>query len=133
MNITSRTSTINHPSADIFNYLSNLDNLQHLLPRGKYSDWQGSEDNCSFKIQGFKIPLEKVELVENQAIRMKTAMGSPVDFDLNIIFTDNGDGTTQGQVISDLRVNMFLKGMIKKPLTSLFEYMAERLEKVELS
>ena len=62
---------------------------------------------------------------------MKTAKGSPVDFDLNIELTDNGDGTTTGQVISDLRVNMFLKGMIKKPLTSLFEYMAERLEKVD--
>lgn len=133
MNITSRTSTINHPSEAIFKHLSNLDNLQHLLPKGKYSDWEGSEDACSFKIQGFKIPLEKVELVENEAIKMKTAKGSPIDFDLNIFLNDNGDGTTQGQVISDLRVNMFLKGMIKKPLTSLFEYMAERLEKVELS
>lgn len=131
MNITSRKSTIGTSQEEVFNYLTNLDNLQYLLPKGKYSDWQGSEDKCSFKIQGFKIPLEKVETIPNEKIKMKTADGSPVDFDLNIELSDNGDGTTTGQVISDLRVNMFLKGMIKKPLTALFEYMAERLEKVE--
>ncbi len=131
MNLESKTVKVNNSTETVFNYVKDLNNLQHLLPKGKYSDWEGGTDKCAFKIQGYKIALERVGETANELVKMKTTDGSPVDFDLNVIIKEDGDNAT-AQFACEGRVNAFLSMMIKKPLGNLFEYMGERLGKVEM-
>lgn len=132
MNITSDKVKVNKPQAALYNYLLNLDNFQYLLPQGKFSDWEGSETKCSFKMQGYTIALEKVSETPSELIKLTTTKDSPVDFDLDIHLKTIDDNTTEAYMNSEARVNAFLKMMLKKPLTNLFEYMTERMQKVEI-
>lgn len=131
MNLESKKTEVNYSKETVKNYISNLNNMQYLLPKGRYSDWEGAENNCSFKIQGYKISLEKVS-VEDNKIKLKTSEGSPVDFDLDFHVSEVSGDKTETQISCEGRVNAFLQMMIKKPLGSLFDYMSERLEKVEM-
>lgn len=132
MNITSEKVTVNKTQEQLYNFLLNLDNIQYLLPQGKFSDWEGSENKCAFKIQGYKIALEKASETPNELIKLKTTSDSPIDFDLNINLKSLNDSTTEAYMNCEARVNAFLQMMIKKPLGNLFEYMTERMEKVEI-
>lgn len=131
MNLESKKTEVNYSSEAVKTYLSDLNNMQYLLPKGKYSDWEGSADKCSFKIQGYKISLEKVA-IEDGVVKMKTGDGSPVEFNLNFFVNEVSGDKTETQIKCDGKVNAFLQMMIKKPLSSLFDYMSERLEKVEM-
>ena len=132
MNIKSDKVTVNKTQEELFNFLLNLDNFQYLLPQGKFSDWEGSETTCSFKMQGYTIALEKVSDTPCELIKLKTTEDSPVDFDLDIYLKQIDANTTEAYMNSEARVNAFLKMMLKKPLTNLFEYMTGRMEKVEI-
>jgi hypothetical protein len=132
MNIKSEKVTVSKTQDGLYNYLLNLDNIQHILPQGKFSDWEGSEDKCSFKIQGYVIALEKYDQTPSELIRLRTTKDSPIDFDLDISLKSLGENSTEAFMNCEARVNAFLKMMIKKPLGNLFEYMTGRLEKVEI-
>jgi hypothetical protein len=132
MNIISNKVTVNKTQEELYNFLLNLDNFQYLLPQGKFSDWEGSATKCSFKMQGYTLSLEKVSQTPFELIKLTTTADSPVDFDLDINLKSLSDSTTEAQIVSEARVNAFLKMMLKKPLTNLFEYMTERMEKVEI-
>lgn len=132
MNIKSEKVTVSKKQEELYNFLLNLDNIQYLLPQGKFSDWEGSENKCSFKIQGYTIALEKASETPSELIKLKTTADSPIDFDLDINLKALSEDTTEAYMNCEARVNAFLKMMIKKPLGNLFEYMTERMEKVEL-
>lgn len=132
MNIKSEKVAVSKTQEELYNYLLNLDNIQFLLPIGKFSDWEGGENKCSFKIQGYTIALEKYDQTPSELIRLRTTSDSPIDFDLDISLKVIDANTTEALMNCEARVNAFLKMMIKKPLGNLFEYMTERLDKVEL-
>lgn len=131
MRIESNKANVNFGSEKVYNYLMDLNNFQYLLPQGKFSDWEGSEDRCAFKIQGYKISLEKLGSTPNDQINLKSGSDSPIDFTLDINI-DGSDKNAQVFFDCNAKVNPFLKMMIQKPLTNLFEYMTDRTSKVDM-
>ena len=108
--------------------MKDANNLIHLLPQDKISDFKATKDECSFKVQGGVI----ISLVHNGAegmdkIFMKSGEKSPFPFTLTINTTNQGN-STEGYIHFDGQVNMFLKMMVEKPLTSLFNYMSDKLK-----
>jgi hypothetical protein len=59
---------------------------------------------------------------------MRAGEGAPVDFTL-MIYLKPLDDQTEGYLEFDGDVNMFLRMMVEKPLTSLFNSMSHRLQK----
>ena len=55
------------------------------------------------------------------------AQGSPFSFTLTVSLSQEGT-CCKGQVIFDGQVNGFMKMLIEKPLTSLFEQMGEQMK-----
>ncbi len=112
----------------VFTFLKDANNLIHLLPQDKISDFKATKDECSFKVQGGVV----ISLVHDgeegmDKIFMKSGEKSPFPFTLTINTTNQGD-TTEGYIHFDGQVNMFLKMMVEKPLTSLFNYMSDKLK-----
>ncbi|MEX1192367.1 MAG: hypothetical protein WED10_00925 [Brumimicrobium sp.] len=129
MKIESNKTTVNAPVKDVFKFLSNAANLEAILPKEEIKEFSGSENQCSFKVQGgITISLIQETLNENQKITMKSGEKSPFPFKLDINM-DEKDGKTEGYIVFDGEVNSFLKMMVKKPLTNLFNYMSNALGK----
>ncbi len=128
MKIESQKVEVNATQGVIFSFLTDSTNLIHLLPQDKISDWKASATECSFKVQGGVT----ISLIQNGAenqnkVFMKSGEKSPFPFKLTIFINENGEKTT-GHLEFDGEVNMFLKMMVEKPLTGLFNHMAQKLQ-----
>jgi carbon monoxide dehydrogenase subunit G len=125
--IESKTATVNTSSEKIFQFLTNLNNIEKLLPPGKYSDWKSDENMCSFKVQSaYQIGLSLKSSEPNKIVTYSSTQGSPFPFELNVKL-DESNGSTTGQLICDAQINPFLEMLVKGPLKNLFDYMADKL------
>ena len=125
--IESQPAHVNTSAAEVFSFLSNMNNIEKLLPAGKYSDWKADADSCSFKIQNaYTIGMRVKESTPNHSIIYESTAGSPFPFTLSVKLTEEGSRTT-GQLICDAQINPFLEMMVKAPLKNLFDYMTGQL------
>jgi hypothetical protein len=109
-------------------FLKDSQNLIHILPKDQISDWKATESDCSFKVQGgVTISLIQDGNEGDEKIFMRSGEKSPFPFKLTLHLTANGD-STEGYIAFDGDVNMFLKMMVEKPLTNLFNYMSDKLK-----
>jgi len=111
----------------IIEFLKDANNLIHLLPQDNISDFKSSKEECSFKVQGgITISLIEDGIEGKDKLFLKSGEKSPFPFRLTIDLNPEGE-TTEGYIHFDGEVNMFLKMMVEKPLTNLFNYMSNKL------
>ena len=128
--ITSREANIGTDLDTAFAFLCDMNNYELLLPKDKVTGWEADEKHFSCKIQNtYKISLLADGTTGNTEVRLISAEGSPLKFKLDIrLKEDSGNASVQLFCHADL--NPFLKMMALKPLQNLFDYMANRLEKI---
>ena len=112
----------------ILEFLSSAENLIHLLPQDKISDWKATPEECSFKVQGgIVITLMQNGKEEPNKLFLKSGEKSPFPFDLTVHLTQK-DLETEGYIEFNGEMNMFLKMMVETPLTALFNHMTVELQ-----
>ncbi len=127
--IESKHVEIDAKAETVFNYLSDFNNIKHLLPQDKISDWTSTEESCSFKIQNAAvIPLVKSDSEPYSKINIVSGENAPFPFTLNVHMVEKSAESTEAHLFFDGELNMFLKMMVVTPLTNLFNYMAEKLK-----
>lgn len=128
MKIESKKVSLDANREEVFAYVSNLNNFEELLPQEKISDWESREDYCSFKIQGTAtIDLHKDAANPPENLVLKGGEKAPFPLSLEILLEEKDGKTVVFQKIN-ADVNPFLKMMVQKPLTNLFDYIADRLK-----
>jgi hypothetical protein len=129
MKIESQRVEVNAEPTEVFTFLSDAHNIEHLLPLDNIKDFEATNDRCSFKVQGgITITLVQDELTPVESIRMVSGEKSPFPFNLTIFMEASTLGGTNGYIAFDGEVNPFLKMMVQKPLTNLFNYMSQQLK-----
>ena len=122
---------VNAQRKEVFEFIADFNNIIQLLPQDKISDWQSTNDDCSFKIQNAAvIPLVKSSVDEFSKINIVSGEKAPFPFTLVVHLNEKGEGT-EAFLIFEGDINPFLKMMVVKPLTNLFNYMANKLKIVE--
>ncbi len=122
---------INKPTEFVFNFMNDFNNIKQLLPQDKITDWQSDENQCSFKIQNAAvIPLVKKSTTPYSTINILSGEKTPFPFTLVVTFNQIDEQTTEAFLNFEGEINAFLKMMVVKPLTNLFNYMADNLKKV---
>ena len=128
MIIDSEKVKVNATLETIHAFLTDSNNLIHLLPQNNISDFKSTVEECSFKAQGgFIISLIQNGSEGSSKIFLKSGEKSPFPFSLTIQL-DQFENETEGFIHFDGEVNMFLKMMVEKPLTNLFNYMSNKLQ-----
>jgi carbon monoxide dehydrogenase subunit G len=75
--IESKKVVVPAPTDKVYAFLCDMNNIEKLLPAGKYSDWKSDEKSCSFKIQGaYTIVLNFVDATPHRQIRYVSGDGS---------------------------------------------------------
>ena len=127
MELKSNQVSVNASKEQIISFLSNAENLRIILPQDKISDFLATTESCSFKVQGgITISLVQNGNDENK-LYLKSGEKTPFPFNLTVYLTDNGS-LTDGYIQFEGEVNTFLKMMVEKPLSALFNYMSEKLK-----
>jgi carbon monoxide dehydrogenase subunit G len=130
MILKSRKGNIASPADKVFAYLSDLRNYHELLPQDKVENFEAEEDSCTFKIKGATtIGFKRTNTLPNKSIHLISTENSPIDFRLDLKLNEQ-EGSTEGDLTFESKVNPFVKMMIEKPLTSLFDHMVGRVEEV---
>ena len=128
MKIKGDTVIVTAERSEIIDFLRDSNNIIHLLPKDKISDYPSSNEMCSFKVQGGVIISLYQDGVEGQdVLYMKSGEKSPFPFRLSIVMNAVTEGT-EGYIQFDGEVNAFLKLMVERPLTSNFNFMSEKLK-----
>jgi hypothetical protein len=128
MIITSTKVDVNATQEVVQAFLTDSHNILHLMPQDKISDWKSTSTECSFKVQGGVIITLIQDGIEGvDKVFMKSGEKSPFPFKLTLHINNNGE-KSNGYIEFDGEVNMFLKMMVEKPLTNLFNHMSEKLQ-----
>lgn len=127
MKINSEKVKVQADTATIIVFLKDTNNLIHLLPQDNISDFKSTEEECSFKVQGgITISLIQDGVEGSDKLFLKSGEKSPFPFRLTVNLSPE-ENETEGFIHFDGEVNMFLKMMVEKPLTNLFNYMSNKL------
>lgn len=130
MNIKSQEVILSNVSPDtIYDFLSKPANIEYLLPKNQISDWKYSDADCSFKVQNGSVTISLVANggEKSSVLHYKSGEKSPFPFNLSIHMEKNNEDT-KGYLKFNGEVNKFLKMIVEKPLTNLFNDMAQELK-----
>lgn len=127
MKILSQEVEIHATTNQVLEFISISSNIEKLLPQDKISDFKFDENSCSFKVQGgIIISLIQSGRDENK-LYLTSGQKSPFPFKLTIhTFTTNGG--CKGFIEFNGEVNAFLKMLVEKPLSALFNYMTNQMK-----
>jgi hypothetical protein len=127
MQILSQEVEIHATTNQVLEFISISSNIEKLLPQDKISDFKFDENSCSFKVQGgIIISLIQSGRDENK-LYLTSGQKSPFPFKLTIHTFTTNEGC-KGFIEFNGEVNAFLKMLVEKPLSALFNYMTNQMK-----
>ncbi len=129
--IESEKVEVNNSAENIFNYLSDFNNFQKLMPP-QVTNWTSTTEDCSFTINGMatigmkiidKAPFTKITISSNGKV--------PFEFKLFVLITETGANSCVGQLVFESELNMMMKMMVEKPLTNFFNMLAQKMKDIK--
>ncbi len=125
--IESDVTNVSKSPEEIFNFLSNFNNFQKLMP-DQVTNWESTEDECSFTIAGMaSLGMKIVEKTPHSLIKVIRNGKAPFDFGLDCIIKESTSGTSTVQLAFDADLNPMMKMMAVKPLTNFLNLLVGKL------
>ncbi len=129
MTIIESAVEVNKPVAEVYAFLSNMNNHQQLMPENIYN-WESTEDEARFTIQNMaKLAIKISNRIENQELTAIPTEKAPFEVELKWTLNDNGNGTTAKHIIS-ADLNMMMKMLASGPLQKLVDHQTQKLKEI---
>ena len=130
MTIIESTVSINKPVNEVFEFLSDLNNHQQLMPETIYN-WSSTKDEARFTIQNMaKLALKVSSITKDKEISVKPIEEVPFELELKWNLTDDGAGKTQATHSISADLNMMMKMIVSGPLQKLVDHEANALKTI---
>ncbi len=130
MKVESERTIINRSSDLVFDYISNCNNFGKVLPE-QIKNWQSTEDQCSFEIEGMaKITLLVSEKKRPSKVVYTATADKPFGLEMvcDIFFIDN----QKCEVVASMNAEIppMIAMMAKKPLQNFADRLVVKLKHV---
>ena len=130
MTIIESTVSINKPINEVFEFLSDLNNHQQLMPETIYN-WSSTKDEARFTIQNMaKLALKVSSITKDKEISVKPIEEVPFELELKWTLADDGAGNTQATHSISADLNMMMKMIVSAPLQKLVDHEAQALKSI---
>lgn len=130
MTIIESTVSINKPINEVFEFLSDLNNHQQLMPETIYN-WSSTKDEARFTIQNMaKLALKVSSITKDKEISVKPIEEVPFELELKWTLADDGEGNTQATHTISADLNMMMKMIVSAPLQKLVDHEANALKTI---
>jgi carbon monoxide dehydrogenase subunit G len=126
--IESQRVIINCQAEKVFNFLSNFDNFEHLLPE-QVTNWSSTGDSCSFEVKGLatlglritsKIPFSSIIMIGEGKL--------PFGFTIDTLIKQTEAQNCEVQMVINADMNPFIAMMAEKPLQNFIDLLLPRLK-----
>ena len=129
--IESKKVVVKCSAEECFNFLSDMNNYEQILPNDKITDWKSTTNSCFFKIQNtYSLELLYSSSEPNRLIHIVSGPASPIKFELDMVLEEHNE-SCKAHLICNADINQFLKLIIEKPLYYLFNHMADKLVEIK--
>ena len=130
MYIETPKKTINKSSQEVYNFLIDVKNFEHLMPENISKFEVISEDRFLFGLKGMpEIVLERKELVAYSKVVLGAA-SDKLPFTLTVNILELGANETEAILSFEGEFNAMMAMMIKKPITNFIGTLSDKLHKV---
>jgi len=129
--IESEKVDINNSASAVFNYLSDFNNFQKLMPP-QVTNWTSTTEECSFTINGMAtIGMKIIEKTPSTKITITSNGKVPFEFKLFVLLTEKDVTDCVGQLIFESDLNPMMKMMVEKPLGNFFNMLAQKMKDIK--
>lgn len=130
MNLESQKVTVNKSQQELFDFLSNVENYEQLMPESKEKFEVRSPDTFAFALKG--MPEIELQIKEKKAPNL-IILGSTSDklnFTLDVVIEEAGENQSQAQLFFNGKFNAMMSMMVKGPLKKFIKTLAENLSEL---
>lgn len=121
---------INKPINEVFEFLSDLNNHQQLMPENIYN-WSSTKDEARFTIQNMaKLAIKISSITENKEIIATPTEEVPFALELKWTLNDDGNGQTEAVHAISADLNMMMKMIVAGPLQKLVDHQTNALKNI---
>jgi carbon monoxide dehydrogenase subunit G len=118
-------------NTEVFQFLGNFNNFENLMPKEQVTNWQSTEDSCSFTVQGMgELGLMISEKIPESKIVIVPDAGKPLPIKFNLVCEMKALAEKETEVL--IRIDADLPPMIAlmagRPLQNLVNILAQRLQ-----
>lgn len=126
--ITGEQQLINRSSEDVFAFLSNFNNFEHLMPE-QIINWKSTIDNCSFTIKGMADLALKYEKKHPSSLIVIIPDGkAPFEYKLICNINAVDASNCKASLDFDVELNPIMSMMASKPLQNFVNILAVKLK-----
>ncbi len=117
----------------LFDFLSDMNNFEKLMPEGKIEKWESSEGQCEFTIKGMtRIGLKKESVESPNKILISSFGKVPFTFNLDILLEEKDAKETETCMVFKGDINPFMKMMVEKPLKNFFNMLVDKASELKI-
>ncbi|MGQ0829544.1 MAG: SRPBCC family protein [Bacteroidota bacterium] len=129
--IESEKVDINNSASAVFNYLSDFNNFQKLMPP-QVTNWTSTADECSFTINGMAtIGMKIIETNPSTKLTISSNGKVPFEFKLFVLLAEKDANNCVGQLVFESDLNPMMKMMVEKPLGNFFNMLAQKMKDIK--
>lgn len=130
MKIESKIGKSANSDVKIYEFITNFHNFKELLPAGKVSGWEASEEKCSFNVDPLgRTGLRIIEKEPHKLVKMASDPEfSSYQFNIWIQLIKVAENDTRVKITIEPLVNKMLLPMLKLPLKKLADGIIDKLE-----
>jgi hypothetical protein len=132
--IESKIGRINKSEEKIYNFLSDFNNFEHLIPADKVKNWSSTSDSCHFTVDGIgDAGMKIIEKTPFSLIKITSEGKTPISFFLWIQIKKINENTTGIKIVVEPQVNQMIFMMVKGPLQNFVDMLVDQLGKLTIN
>ena len=130
MNLESPKVNVDKSQQELFNFLTDVENYEQIMPESKEKFEVKSSDTFAFALKGMpEIWLQIKEKREPNLIVLGST-SDKFDFSLDVVIEDAGNEKSQAQLFFNGKFNAMMAMMVKGPLNKFIGSLAENISKL---
>ena len=124
-----------HSDKQIYDFISDFNNFKSLLPEGRVSGWEASEDRCSFNVDPVgRTGLQFIEKSPHKLLKIASMPEfSKYQFNIWIQIKKVAENDSRVKITIEPLVNKMLLPMIKSPLKLFVNGLINKIEGFDFS
>lgn len=129
--IESKIGIVKQPAEKIYNYVSNFNNFNQLIPEEKIKDFESTDETCRFSVEGIgKAGLRIIEKEPHKMIKISSDEETTFDLLLWIQIKEIEPGDSRMKITTEVNMNPMMASMVKKPLKKFVDTLIDQAEKI---
>ncbi|MBW6478449.1 MAG: hypothetical protein K0B37_03405 [Bacteroidales bacterium] len=119
---------INASSEEVFNFLGDFTNFEHLMPE-QIRNWKADKDTCSFTIEGLAdLSMRIASKNPDRNIHIIADGKNPIDYTLDCFLFDVNEKSCKVELVFNADLNPFIKSVASRPLQNFVNMLATKLQ-----